>query len=194
MTGRICNRCEEHKDWSSFALNSKGLNGRKSICKVCSNTAQIALAKKRRKENPEKWREARWEKQIKSEYGLSARDYQRLREEQKNVCAICLKEPNKKLFVDHCHTTGKVRGLLCQHCNTLLGMARDDTLTLKNAVHYLERSKRMKLYVSFEMEVDPDTYFMYADDPTGKESARDVLEEMANEIGFEMTELEIDDE
>jgi hypothetical protein len=60
---------------------------------------------------------------------------------QQGKCAICEKSSDKHLFVDHCHTTGKIRGLLCQHCNTLLGMAFDDTNILLSAVAYLNKQE-----------------------------------------------------
>jgi hypothetical protein len=61
-------------------------------------------------------------------YGMSMADYERLHEEQGGVCAICKREQMQKtrsgsrpLHVDHCHVSGRVRGLLCKECNTALG-------------------------------------------------------------------------
>lgn len=63
-----------------------------------------------------------------AKYGISMADYERMDAEQGGVCAICKREQmqqtrngTKPLHVDHCHTTGKVRGLLCKECNTALG-------------------------------------------------------------------------
>lgn len=84
---------------------------------------------------------------VKKTYGLSLEDVQRLNEEQAYRCKICsihvndLTGKKKKLCVDHCHTTGKVRGLLCEVCNSMLGMARDSTITLQAAIAYLESTK-----------------------------------------------------
>src|SRR5690242_3768832 len=50
-------------------------------------------------------------------YGITLDDYKSLEIQQKYSCKICLKKPTK-LYVDHCHKTGKVRGLLCINCNT----------------------------------------------------------------------------
>jgi hypothetical protein len=76
-------------------------------------------------------------------YKLTLEDYNLMVEKQKGCCKICgkhvssLKGKKTRLCVDHCHTTGKVRGLLCEPCNTLLGMAKDDTRTLQSAIAYL---------------------------------------------------------
>ena len=78
---------------------------------------------------------------IKHRYGLSKDDYLALLEKQNNVCAICLNPEtieNSILCVDHCHKTGKVRGLLCRMCNSALGKFNDDLSNLKRAVAYLE--------------------------------------------------------
>jgi len=78
---------------------------------------------------------------IKHRYGLSKEDYSKLLEKQNNVCAICLNPEtieNSILCVDHCHTTGKVRGLLCRMCNSALGKFGDNLSNLKRAVAYLE--------------------------------------------------------
>lgn len=63
---------------------------------------------------------------------------------QNNKCLICEMSPNgfhKTLHVDHDHETGKVRGLLCHHCNTMLGLARDSPKTLASAIDYLKRNQ-----------------------------------------------------
>lgn len=74
------------------------------------------------------------------QYGLTAETFKRMTEEQGGRCAICRRQPDeqKRLVVDHCHTTGRVRGLLCGQCNCMLGNAKDNTDTLKQAIHYLE--------------------------------------------------------
>lgn len=84
---------------------------------------------------------------LKSMYGITLDDYNRMSEEQLHTCAIC-KEPEtairngkpQKLAVDHCHKTGKVRGLLCWRCNTTLGRYGDDLYIWENFVIYLRSS------------------------------------------------------
>lgn len=75
-------------------------------------------------------------------YGISIEDYNTLLIAQGGFCAGCGIEHKKairgKLFVDHCHTSGKVRGLLCQKCNTALGMINDNVDTLISLINYLK--------------------------------------------------------
>lgn len=69
-------------------------------------------------------------------YGITPEAYETMRVAQSLKCAICRKAVT--LVVDHCHETGKVRGLLCKHCNSVLGYARDDTSVLRAAIGYIE--------------------------------------------------------
>lgn len=79
----------------------------------------------------------RWAKQ----YGLSADDVADMLEAQGGRCGICRETLTKRWAVDHCHTTGVVRGLLCSQCNLALGLMSDDTSRLTNAIHYLRGDK-----------------------------------------------------
>lgn len=60
---------------------------------------------------------------------------------QSERCALCFTQERRTRdwHVDHCHTTGKVRGILCHHCNLMLGNAKDNTFVLSNAIKYLEK-------------------------------------------------------
>lgn len=73
-------------------------------------------------------------------YGINKEEYEALLYIQNNVCAICKgTTPGKALSVDHCHTSNKIRGLLCRKCNTALGMFNDDSELLAYAIRYLDR-------------------------------------------------------
>ena len=75
-------------------------------------------------------------------HGISQADYDRILAAQKNCCAICFRRAEtgqfKKLKVDHDHKTGRIRGLLCHHCNVALGHFGDDLLILELAMGYLQ--------------------------------------------------------
>lgn len=142
--GRTCNKCRFWKPWESFAINKKGLNDRKSICKECSNKSQRALAKKRREETPELVSLKRWEKHVAKQYGMTLEEVDAMQQAQGGRCAICDRLGNPihkdgRLYIDHCHSTGKVRGMLCYYCNALLGLAFDNTEILNSAIKYLKK-------------------------------------------------------
>lgn len=85
---------------------------------------------------------ARRRRRLWREYKMSLIDYKNLLEIQNYKCVICNLNQDElisKLNVDHCHTTGKVRGLLCTTCNSAIGMLKDDPNLIKNAIKYLEK-------------------------------------------------------
>jgi len=74
-------------------------------------------------------------------FGITLEEYNDLLEAQDGVCAICGKTPEengRSLAVDHCHKTGKIRGLLCQVCNAGLGSFKDNQDILRKAIEYLD--------------------------------------------------------
>ena len=80
-------------------------------------------------------------------YGMTYLEYKYLLADQYHVCAICgnpetqkLHGRPKRLAIDHCHKTNRVRGLLCQRCNTGLGHFKDDLVLLNVATQYLQRN------------------------------------------------------
>lgn len=83
---------------------------------------------------------------LRSKFGISGEDYNLLLASQNGVCAICGQPETAKrngvvkfLAVDHNHKTGKIRGLLCQKCNTMVGHSDDNAERLKDAAAYLEK-------------------------------------------------------
>jgi hypothetical protein len=75
-------------------------------------------------------------------YGIDVEDYERMLEEQNGACFICGKQPenNRALDIDHNHSTGKVRGLLCSNHNRALGLMGDDVVLLLKSIEYLVKS------------------------------------------------------
>ena len=80
--------------------------------------------------------------QLRCLYGLEEDQHKKLLNEQKGGCAICRKVPKKQLSVDHDHQTNEVRGLLCQSCNTGLGLFADSPELLRAAAIYLEKHRK----------------------------------------------------
>lgn len=97
----------------------------------------------------DKYRASMRNNRYKRLFGISLDEYNEMLENQNYVCLIChcpetSKHNNQKikeLAVDHCHSTGKVRGLLCDRCNHILGLAKDSKTLLLNAIAYLGDSE-----------------------------------------------------
>lgn len=82
---------------------------------------------------------------LRNRYGLSRQQWHAIRAKESYKCMICgISEHaiNRPLMVDHCHRNKRVRGVLCRHCNTLLGMAKDKIRVLRAAIKYLKTNKR----------------------------------------------------
>jgi len=81
---------------------------------------------------------------LKRTYGITLEEYQIILENQNFSCAICLEHIDNvlnTLYVDHCHTTGKIRGLLCSKCNVSLGLMKENTTNIIRMLNYLEINK-----------------------------------------------------
>jgi hypothetical protein len=114
-----CDTCKEWLSIDSFAKNAYKPDGLASTCKACN----------------------------KANYTRKKIHYKALYKLQEGRCAICscTTEDNRKDFaVDHCHTTGKVRELLCTGCNSGIGSLKDDTELLSKAIDYLEKHNETK--------------------------------------------------
>ena len=128
-TGRECTKCGEYKTWKHFAKSKPAKTGRQSKCKQCHN--------KQRNKKPELLRR----NNFKNQYGITLEMYNEMLEAQHYGCKICGKDKEtngRHLAVDHCHTTGQIRGLLCIHCNLALGYLNDDKNRMRLALQYLE--------------------------------------------------------
>ncbi len=92
--------------------------------------------------NNKEHQKALLDSRFKHRYGISNSDYEAMLQEQDGVCKICKGKPiaRARLSVDHCHKTGKVRGLLCLLCNSALGKFKDDKILLARAIVYLEET------------------------------------------------------
>jgi hypothetical protein len=121
-----CRRCGLSKQTADFSASYQTTDGLHYICKPCMSEQTNSINKQRR-------------------YGLSKEDIDRLRVEQGSRCAICCTpfELSKKtggFHIDHNHTSGAVRGLLCPLCNLALGMFGDDKQRIGLAIAYLRRA------------------------------------------------------
>ncbi len=141
---KICSKCKECKSGNEFYPNRIGVYGLQSWCKKCSNAATVISTRKRRLAGLLKpvTPEENWAIKLKYRYSLSVSDYESLFAQQSGVCAIC-QSPQQtalgRLGVDHHHGTGTVRGLLCNRCNSALGLFQENILFLQAAIDYLSK-------------------------------------------------------
>lgn len=153
-----CRSCGKSKPLSEFYLQSRtdrhGNRIRHSNCKTCTKRTKDEWRKKHPRKNERLYRRCNLRR-----YGITVVEYDALFAEQGGLCAICGQPERKtykprpgwvpafptgtplRLAVDHCHSTGKVRGLLCQDCNRALGIFRDDPAILRAAAMYVERHR-----------------------------------------------------
>lgn len=127
-----CRVCGERLRYSNFYWErDKGRYG--TECKSCRRLADRA----RHEANPTVRRSAALRK-----FGLTLDEYDRMAADQDGVCAICrdLCPSGRRLAVDHDHSTGAVRGLLCENCNRALGLFQDDPIRMTSAADYIRAS------------------------------------------------------
>jgi hypothetical protein len=100
--------------------------------------ARAEGARKWAKKNPELTYASSFRNALKK-YGLTASMYDEMMKTQGSVCAICKEgcPTMRRLSVDHCHATGRIRGLLCNACNLGIGKFKDDADLMRSAINYL---------------------------------------------------------
>jgi len=153
MYKKECTSCNRIKSFDYFAKDRKT----KVLRTVCKQCVAHSTTKEWRKNNPErkkqldkKWKAANKEsvknQHLKSKYGISIEEYNKMLIAQEFCCSIC--ESSFSSFkaapaVDHCHKSGAVRELLCSNCNSLLGFAKENEYTLQKALEYIGRHKKL---------------------------------------------------
>lgn len=153
-TSKVCQACKQDLPLEAFYRHTGTSDGRTMLCIPCHKirrkaryaaNREQALENARRwvRENPEKATETRRRAYLKKKYGISLEDYEQRLVEQGGRCAICgTTEPGntagEPIFrIDHCHDSGKVRGLLCNACNAGMGQLGDNVDRLLAAAAYL---------------------------------------------------------
>lgn len=130
---RECVRCHEAKPLTEFHKHKTGRSGHHSWCGVCANAAQKAS----RQKNGRPTAKRAWN--LKSRYGLSQAEFDKMLVTQNGICAICAL-PMQRVCIDHNHSSGAVRGLLCHNCNIKLP-AVENADYRNAAIAYLARFK-----------------------------------------------------
>jgi hypothetical protein len=164
--GKRCSICNEWKEYSEFTRHSTMRDGYLKQCKKCKNQQSRDKTKNRNEMSEEELLQARFKDKKKYDnlvsnkrrnqkrrrtmrslhlrrtYGMTIEEYESIYKAQDGCCGICgakeIETPRKVLSVDHCHETGRIRGLLCDRCNLGIGMLGDNLQSLQRAVEYLE--------------------------------------------------------
>lgn len=145
-----CASCQNNYDLRHFNKQTKRKDGLHPWCKSCcrdwrkaNKDKLVETNRKCRLKKPELYA-ARARKNLLASYGMTNNDYNMLLIKQGMKCAICKLEEaggqNNRFHVDHCHITGRVRGLLCHHCNKGLGQLKDSKTVLLTAINYLDNN------------------------------------------------------
>ncbi len=136
---KVCCRCKYLKSLSEFYKDCKSRDGYASFCKQCDRDRPL------RKPNKAVARVSQRRGHYRRKYDMDIEDYDKLFETQDGCCAICgTIHPSRKkdvthFSVDHDHSTGEVRGLLCDQYNLGLGHFQDTSEFLQKAINYLQR-------------------------------------------------------
>lgn len=162
-TSKVCRECKTEKSLSEFHIDRTLRDGHRAKCKECTSKhckkyfkdlppeekkKRLEATRKWREKNPEAYKRSYINSSIKKK-GLETEEYEKLQKIQNDVCAICIKpqvycsgksgEPDR-LCIDHDHSTGFIRGLLCHICNKGIGCFCDSPKIMLSGVKYLCKS------------------------------------------------------
>lgn len=132
-----CSRCGVLKSLWEFNRCNKASNGRQGNCRECSrDVGKLATTRRRASEYYQENKEANFFTRIRRVFKLSVEQWDEMMLKQGGMCAICDEE--SKLGVDHDHVTGNVRALLCNQCNSAIGLLNESPTTIRKAAGYIE--------------------------------------------------------
>ena len=130
---KYCYVCKRILPDESFAKNSTKPGEIRPECRECDNKQRQERKQREKERDPNAWRD----RYLRKTYKISLDEYTQMLKDQGGVCWIC--QEKKDLVVDHNHSNGMVRGLLCNQCNTSLGGFKDNPNYLNRAIEYLSR-------------------------------------------------------
>jgi len=154
---QVCTICKKRMPFNAFHKNSRAKSGLQSRCRNCYRD----WYNERYKKNPEfrdkrrghfgkfyqekypSRRQKHNDDRLLRKYGITREEFDVMSKAQDDLCAICRRPPlgKSRLSVDHCHKSLEIRGLLCDPCNTGLGMFQDSPEILITAAAYLQQRK-----------------------------------------------------
>ena len=130
---RKCSKCKDIKILNEFHKDKANkATGYASLCKICKLEYDKSKAKHT------------YGKKLERTFGITIMEYDQMLILQNNKCLLCERDRksfNKNFAVDHCHSTGKVRGILCGPCNVSIGLIKESSLTAYKMFQYLIKHK-----------------------------------------------------
>ena len=157
---KTCIKCKNMKSFKKFHKDKTKYDGFKPYCKKCRvedgkiyyqnnksnkttkyNKTEEYKMKKRIYDNEYKLQKKNL--LLKNKYGINLSEFSIMLIKQNTKCKICenIFENKRDICVDHCHTSNKVRGLLCRKCNCALGLFNDNIMILRKAIEYIGEIK-----------------------------------------------------
>ncbi len=166
MDTKVCNGCKKSKEINNFRCyerksrkdDSKITKDYYHLCDECrllynkehyrkNRDKRLLYIKDYKEKGGEEYLRYARDIKYKINYGIGLKEFEELLDSQNGVCAICSKSQpegkrQKYLSIDHNHTTGEIRGLLCTNCNSAIGFLNESIKLLKNTIKYLTKKKR----------------------------------------------------
>ena len=148
---KLCNKCNTEKEISEFYKHHITKDGYCNQCKDCkrqinnawytqNKTHVIKKVQAYQKERPGQVAKYKRKSDLRRKYNLTPEEYDQMYMTQLGLCSVCHDPFGEEVpCVDHCHSTGKVRGLLHDRCNRVLGQANDSIELLQSAIEYLQK-------------------------------------------------------
>ncbi len=146
---KCCNVCKKVKPLKAFYA-PKREHGRYRLktCRSCKSR----MAMDYRKKNPDRWKVLYKNARLRQKHGIKAIDVEAMLDDQKWLCAICgikmetsLRNKPNTACVDHNHSTGKIRKILCLRCNAGIGYFDENIEFMKSAITYLEDHRQWQI-------------------------------------------------
>lgn len=144
-----CSKCKIEKETTEFyKRRDRAECSVRSMCKSCCKPVFDNLPRKKDSElvgeSKNRRKKVHRKSNLKRKFGMSIEDYDKMLNAQGGCCAICNSteakgKHNANFMIDHCHTTEKIRGLLCNDCNLTLGKIGDNVEVLEKMIAYLRK-------------------------------------------------------
>ena len=167
---KVCFTCKIEKPEEEFNKSKQNIGGLRGFCKACQKLYMQEYQEKNREKLRKQNREAYWQNKewhhkyhknwrkhnarlvrntnYKRKFGITIDDFDEILKKQGGACALCGKHEwnGKRISVDHDHNSGKVRGLLCNRCNTALGALGDTVESIEKVLQYLKGNLILETY------------------------------------------------